>query len=149
MIADRRPDVVFCFGWSRLLRLPLLRVAPLGVVGFHPADLPANRGRHPLIWALALGLRQTAATFFFMDESADSGDILIQRRFPIESTDDAGTLYEKMTRCALEQINEFVPRLAAGSFLPHPTERNSRQFLAQKGQGRRTDRLADGVAVNS
>ena len=28
----------------------------MGVVGFHPALLPNNRGRHPLIWAKALGL---------------------------------------------------------------------------------------------
>src|SRR5690349_18595800 len=56
-IRARRPDVIFCFGWSRLLRRALLDMAPLGVVGFHPAALPANRGRHPLIWALALGLQ--------------------------------------------------------------------------------------------
>jgi len=41
-----------------------LGIAPLGVVGFHPAALPANRGRHPLIWALFLGLKKTASTFF-------------------------------------------------------------------------------------
>ena len=50
-IRDTAPDVIFCFGWSRLLGLDLLKLAPMGVVGFHPAALPANRGRHPLIWA--------------------------------------------------------------------------------------------------
>ncbi|HLA73888.1 MAG TPA: formyltransferase family protein [Steroidobacteraceae bacterium] len=115
-IRDCRPDVIFCFGWSRLLRKPLLDVAPLGVVGFHPAALPANRGRHPLIWALVLGLTQTATTFFFMDESADGGDILSQRALEISEFDDAGSLYEKMTRSALLQIEEFVPQLTAGKY---------------------------------
>jgi len=41
------PDVIFCFGWSRLLKIDLLNLAPLGVLGYHPAALPANRGRHP------------------------------------------------------------------------------------------------------
>jgi len=50
----------------------------LGVIDFHPAALPANRGRHPIIWALVLGLQETASTFFFMDEGADSGDIISQ-----------------------------------------------------------------------
>jgi methionyl-tRNA formyltransferase len=61
-ISGKAPDVIFCFGWSRLLKQDLLRLAPLGIVGFHPAALPANRGRHPLIWALVLGLKKTATT---------------------------------------------------------------------------------------
>jgi methionyl-tRNA formyltransferase len=85
------------------------------VIGFHPAALPANRGRHPIIWALALGLESTASTFFFMNEEADSGDIVSQRAITIGSHDDAASLYEKITRCALEQIDEFVPRLIAGT----------------------------------
>jgi methionyl-tRNA formyltransferase len=118
-IRDRSPDVIFCFGWSRLLKQDLLGLAPLGVVGFHPAALPANRGRHPLIWALILGLEKTASTFFFMDAEADSGDILSQREILIDNGDDARSLYSKVTQTALEQITEFVPQLASGTFVRH------------------------------
>lgn len=115
-IQDKSPDVIFCFGWSRLLKQDLLKLAPLGVVGFHPAALPANRGRHPLIWALVLGLEKTASTFFFMDAGADSGDILSQREIIIDDADDACNLYDKVTQTALEQIEEFVPQLTKGTF---------------------------------
>jgi len=115
-VRDKAPDVIFCFGWSRLLKQDLLRLVPLGVIGFHPAALPANRGRHPLIWALVLGLEKTASTFFFMDAGADSGDILSQREIYIDDQDDARTLYDKVSQTALEQIEEFVPQLAAGKF---------------------------------
>lgn len=118
-IQEKSPDVIFCFGWSRLLKQDLLRLAPLGVVGFHPAALPANRGRHPLIWALILGLEKTASTFFFMDAEADSGDILSQREIIIDGEDDARILYDKVAQSALEQIKEFVPHLAAGTFQRH------------------------------
>lgn len=115
-ISGKAPDVIFCFGWSRLLKNDLLRLSSLGVVGFHPAALPANRGRHPLIWALVLGLRKTATTFFFMDAGADSGDILSQREISIEDDDDAGSLYAKVTKTALDQIELFVPLLSSRSF---------------------------------
>jgi methionyl-tRNA formyltransferase len=115
-VADKRPDVIFCFGWSKLLRKSLLNLAPLGVVGFHPAALPANRGRHPLIWTLVLGLDETASSFFFMKEGADDGDILSQQKIRIDARDNASTLYEKITVCALSQIRTFVPQLASGSF---------------------------------
>jgi len=115
-IQDKSPDVIFCFGWSRLLKQDLLRLAPLGVVGFHPAALPANRGRHPIVWALVLGLEKTASTFFFMDAGADSGDILSQRDIIISDDDDASTMYDKVSQTALDQIGEFLPQLAAGKF---------------------------------
>lgn len=115
-IEAKKPDAIFCFGWSHLLKKEILSFAPLGVIGFHPAELPMNRGRHPLIWALVLGLSQTASTFFFMDERADSGDILSQRTFPIYYEDNAASLYTRMTRVALAQMDEYIPALANGSF---------------------------------
>ncbi|MDB6059944.1 MAG: Methionyl-tRNA formyltransferase [Verrucomicrobiaceae bacterium] len=115
-IRDKMPDVIFCFGWSQLLQQEILTLAPHGVVGFHPAALPSNRGRHPLIWALVLGLESTASTFFFMDGGADRGDILSQREIIINDEDNARVLYDKVTRIALEQIEEFLPLLASGSF---------------------------------
>ena len=114
-IRSLEPDAIFCFGWSRLIRKNLLDLPPLGVIGFHPAALPANRGRHPIIWALVLGLQETASTFFFMDEGADSGDIISQEYLKITESDDAGILYEKITQTALKQLREFVPRLAQGN----------------------------------
>lgn len=110
------PDIIFCFGWSNLLKNNILKLPPMGVLGYHPAKLPNNRGRHPLIWALALGLKKSASTFFFMDQSADSGEILCQKDFDILENDDAQTLYNKITDIALLQIDEFLPRLQKNNF---------------------------------
>lgn len=115
-LEELKPDVIYCFGWSYLLKEDILGVPPLGVIGYHPAALPKNRGRHPIIWPLALGLKETASTFFFMDEGADSGDILSQKATAIEDGDDAATLYDKLTALSLEQIGEFTSQLASGSF---------------------------------
>ena len=115
-IKNLNPDVIFCFGWSSLIKKDILAVAPMGVVGYHPAKLPKNRGRHPLIWALALGLKESASTFFFMDEGADTGDILSQVDFEISYQDDARNLYDKVVEIALIQIEEFIPALEKGTY---------------------------------
>lgn len=101
-------DVIYCFGWSYLLKKEILELAPNGVIGFHPAKLPANRGRHPIIWALVLGLKETASTFFKMDEGADSGPILSQKTVMIEYNDNATSLYKKILLSADQQIKEFT-----------------------------------------
>jgi methionyl-tRNA formyltransferase len=116
------PDIVFCFGWSELLKKEFLHLAPMGVVGFHPAALPQNRGRHPIIWALALGLEETASTFFFMDEGADNGDILSQEFIKITYSDDARSLYSKIVDIALQQIEGFVPKLERGTYMRIPQD---------------------------
>ena len=115
-VSNIRPDVVYCFGWSYLLNQSILNVASLGVIGYHPAALPQNRGRHPIIWALALGLDITASTFFFMDTGADSGDILSQVQVPININDDADSLYNRLIDVALTQIPDFTKKLMVGTY---------------------------------
>ena len=110
------PDIIFCFGWSNLIKKDLLGLPKMGVVGYHPALLPKNRGRHPLIWALALGLNISGSTFFFMTEGADDGDILSQEKVEILYEDDAKSLYDKVSNIALRQIETFLPKLQNNSF---------------------------------
>ena len=115
-IRSLSPDIIFCFGWSNLIKKDLLGLPKMGVVGYHPALLPKNRGRHPLIWALTLGLNVSGSTFFFMTEGADDGDILSQEKVEILYEDDAKSLYDKVSNIALRQIETFLPKLQNNSF---------------------------------
>ena len=115
-IKSLNPDIIFCFGWSNLIKKELLNLPPMGVLGYHPTKLPANRGRHPLIWSLVLGLKQSASTFFFLDQDADSGDIISQKDFEISNTDDAQTLYNKVTKIAITQIEEILQKLRNNTY---------------------------------
>lgn len=121
-IKNLRPDIVFCLGWSRLIKKELLNLTKMGVIGYHPSELPKNRGRHPIIWALALGLKKTGSTFFFMDEGADSGDILSQEEIIINDHDDAMTLYKKIIKKAKQQLDIFLPQLQSGRFSRIPQD---------------------------
>jgi methionyl-tRNA formyltransferase len=95
----------------------------MGIVGYHPAELPNNKGRHPLIWAKVLGLKESASTFFFMDETADGGDVLSQFKFTIAFEDCAEDLYRKMTRTAISQIEDFFPSLISGEYKRIPQDK--------------------------
>jgi methionyl-tRNA formyltransferase len=115
-IQQLKPDVVFCFGWSNLIKKEVLEISRLGVIGYHPTLLPYNKGRHPLIWAKALGLEKSGSTFFFMDEGADTGDILSQKEFEIKFEDDANKVYESLIDTALLQIEEFYCQLKSNNY---------------------------------
>lgn len=113
-----QPDVIYCFGWSELLPAQALDLAPLGVIGYHPTKLPKNRGRHPIIWPLVLGMSETASTFFKMDESADSGPIVSQENVVISNEDDASNLYEKLAKVAKKQLLALTQALINNQLKP-------------------------------
>lgn len=126
-------DILYCFGWSYLLSEDAIRTARLGGVGYHPAALPANRGRHPIIWALALGLPQTASTFFFLDEKADSGDILSQQSVDITDEDDAASLYEKLMEIGKQQVRQFTKALIDGTHTRMPQDSSHTNIWRKRG----------------
>lgn len=115
-IAERKPDVIFCFGFSQLLKKEILRIPRLGAIGYHPAKLPEHRGRHPIVWALVRDLKRTYSTFFLMTERADEGDIISQICVPIRYKDNAGSLYKKILKAAVDQIVALLPRLKTGKY---------------------------------
>lgn len=121
-LKSREADVFFCLGWSSLLKREVLSIPPRGIVGYHPALLPRNRGRHPIIWALALGLKETGSSFFIMDEGADSGPILSQSRVCILDQDDAAGLYAKLEAVARKQIRLVAEGLQRGTLIPVPQD---------------------------
>jgi methionyl-tRNA formyltransferase len=116
-IKNLNVDIIFCFGWSTLIKKELLKLPKYGVIGFHPSLLPRNRGRHPIIWPLVLGLNETGSTFFKMDEGADTGDILSQKKIVIENSDNAKSLYEKIKLTAIKQVIDFMPSINSKTFI--------------------------------
>ncbi len=133
-IRKQHPDLCFCFGWSQLLKEELINVFPLGVVGFHPAALPENKGRHPLIWALALGLEETASSFFMINIKADEGDLISQRKIPIAYEDDARTLYDKIMDIAVEQEIEIINAFEKGNVVRTPQNMSQGNTWRKRGK---------------
>lgn len=53
-----------------------------------------------------------------MNEEADAGDLVSQRTVPIGSTDNATSLYARISETALEQIDEFTRGLTNNQLTP-------------------------------
>ena len=132
---DLKPDVIFCIGWSHLLRTNFLKIANHGVIGFHPAKLPSNRGRHPIIWALVLGLKETASTFFKMEEGADTGPVVSQVDIEIRPNFSARRLYDEILKAVSFQVPRIAGDLVDGS-LKYAIQDNSQSNAWRKRTSR-------------
>jgi methionyl-tRNA formyltransferase len=77
-LKDLRPNLLCVACFPRLLPPGWLACPPLGCLNLHPSLLPAYRGPAPLFWQFRAGESQTGVTLHFMDEGADTGDIVAQ-----------------------------------------------------------------------
>lgn len=131
-IRKKNPDVIYCFGWSHILIKEILNIPRLGVIGFHPAKLPYNKGRHPLIWALVLGLDTTASSFFNIDEGVDTGDLVSQVDVNINYNDDARSLYDKVMQTAKKQVFEITRDLITGNIKRYSQDHSKGNFWRKR-----------------
>ena len=121
-INAKKPDLIFVIGWSKILSEEWIHCFGGKLIGFHPAKLPSNRGRHPIIWALILGLQETASTFFIMNGDVDDGPIISQVTIPILYQDDSASLYNKICNAIGDQIDEIVEGKHKTSFIGNGTD---------------------------
>lgn len=113
-IKAQKPDIIFVLGLSQIIPKEILEIPTIGCLGIHPTLLPANRGRHPIIWALANGLTKSGVTLFWLDEGVDTGDIWVQESFEITSEDDARSVYDRVTRLSIKLLKQNISDLEKG-----------------------------------
>jgi len=114
------PDVLLVLGWNRLLPIEVLAIPRLGAIGSHssPGPLPFGRGRSPVVWAVALGLRKVSAQLLRLDAGADTGDVLALREVPIGPEDTTQIMYYKLALAQADMIPQALEALAAVKPLP-------------------------------
>jgi methionyl-tRNA formyltransferase len=114
-IAALRPDFLFSFYYRKMLKPPMLRVAPRGALNMHGSLLPRYRGRAPVNWAVLHGERETGATRHYMTEKPDNGDIVAQTAVPILPDDTAREVFDKVTVAAEVTLDRVLPALVEGT----------------------------------
>lgn len=85
----------------------------------HPSLLPRWRGAAPVERALIAGDRETGVTIHETVAELDAGPIAAQRAFPVGPEQDAGAVYARAARLAVELLAEVLPE---PSFVPQPEE---------------------------
>jgi methionyl-tRNA formyltransferase len=131
-IKSFEPDYMFVIGWSQILNKEVLAIPSKGSIGYHPAPLPKNRGRAVIPWAILQGEKETGSTLFWLDEGVDSGDILLQKIFPVDFNETATTLYEKHLKVLKELLLEALSLLINGKAPRIPQDHTKATYCAKR-----------------
>lgn len=124
-------DAAVVVAYGRILPKAVLEAPRLGCLNVHASLLPRWRGAAPIQRAILGGDNETGVTIMQMDESLDTGAILLQERVPISAETDAGELHDSLSELGGKLIVQALEGLDAGTIQPRPQD-ESRATYADK-----------------
>ncbi|WP_164215413.1 methionyl-tRNA formyltransferase [Virgibacillus sp. YIM 98842] len=113
-----KPDIIITAAYGQILPKALLEAPEYGCINVHASLLPELRGGAPIHYAILQGKKETGITIMYMAEKLDAGDILTQRKVPIEKDDHVGSLHDKLSAAGAALLTDTLPDLFANKLDP-------------------------------
>lgn len=113
---------VFVVVAFRMLPEIVWQIPPLGTYNLHASLLPKYRGAAPINFAIINGEKETGVTTFKIQQEIDTGNIALQKSIPIEETDTAGTLHDKLMLLGADLMLETLQQIEHHTLQLHPQD---------------------------
>ncbi|MEJ9218770.1 methionyl-tRNA formyltransferase [Paenibacillus glucanolyticus] len=121
-LAEYKPDLIVTAAYGQILPKSVLDMPSLGCLNVHGSLLPAYRGGAPIQRSIINGEAVTGITLMYMAEGLDTGDMIAKVEVPIEETDTAGTMFEKLSQAGAKLLQQELPRLVKGKVDAEPQD---------------------------
>ena len=93
-IASYEADLFVSMSFNQIFKPRLINYPKYSTINCHAGKLPFYRGRNILNWVLINDEKDFGITVHYMDDGIDTGDIILQKVFPITDSDTYQTLLE-------------------------------------------------------
>lgn len=114
------PDVIVTAAFGQFLPEKILQAPKSGALNVHASLLPKYRGGAPVHYAIMAGEKEAGVTIMEMIKKMDAGGIFSQKRIPITSQDDVGTMFDKLSLLGRDLLLETLPKILQGELKPVP-----------------------------
>lgn len=113
-IKSLAPDVMVTCAFGQIISQQILDIPKYGVLNIHASLLPKYRGSSPIQWCLINGEKKTGITVMRTALAVDSGDILLQKSIDILPDENAGQLFDRLSKLGGEAIAEALRLIESG-----------------------------------
>jgi methionyl-tRNA formyltransferase len=107
-------DVGLCTTFPWRISEEAIAAPRLGIVNGHPSLLPRYRGPFPIAWAVRNGETEIGLSYHLMDATLDTGNLLAQKRVPLQDDDTFESVLERLAPVAAELIPIALGRIEQG-----------------------------------
>lgn len=92
LISKYQADLFVSMSFNQIFKETIINMPKFKTINCHAGMLPFYRGRNILNWALINDEKEFGITVHYIDSGIDTGDIILQKAFPITDNDDYSTL---------------------------------------------------------
>jgi len=107
-------ELMVVAAYGLILPIEILKSPKYGCINVHASLLPRWRGAAPIQRSILAGDRETGITIMQMDKGLDTGAILNAVSCPINSTDTAQDLYDRLAKLGAETLLMVLSDIEAG-----------------------------------
>lgn len=115
MVTSLNPDLIVTCAYGQILPKEILDCPRLGCINVHASLLPKLRGGAPIHHAIIDGYDKTGITIMYMAPGMDDGDIITQEEIPIEYSDTASSLHDKLSILGRDLLLKTLPSIIDGT----------------------------------
>lgn len=117
VIQKTSPNLLLVSTFHRIIPEEIISLIPY-CINLHPSLLPKYRGSTPVAWAIHNKEKETGITAHFLTKEMDAGDILIQKKIPIEKNDTESSLRKKLAILAAEVSRQIIEQIKTKTLKP-------------------------------
>jgi methionyl-tRNA formyltransferase len=114
-----QPDVILVAGFHRLIPAAVVNSARRAAINLHPSLLPRHRGGTPNRWIVRNGENETGLSAHWLDQSFDTGDIILQQRVGVGPHDCWGDVEVNILAALPGFIKQTMALVLAGDVPRH------------------------------
>lgn len=85
-------DLFVSMSFNQIFKTKIINTPRLKTINCHAGKLPFYRGRNILNWVLINDEKEFGITVHYIDEGIDTGDIILQKTYPITDEDNYASL---------------------------------------------------------
>ena len=135
-----KPDLIISAHLRKILHKEIFSQAAKGAINIHPSLLPKYRGLSPQHQAILHGDDESGVTVHYIDADVDTGEIILQKKFPISGNDYILSVQTKMMAIYKTIAVEAIGLLEDISFRPQEQDLTQVSYF---GPLKKTDREID------
>jgi methionyl-tRNA formyltransferase len=120
LMCGYRCDLFVSMSFNQIFRESMINLPTQKTINCHAGKLPFYRGRNVLNWALINDECEFGITVHYVDEGIDTGDIILQRCYPITDEDNYATLLDRAYEGCADCLYGAVRKIMRGEVLGTP-----------------------------
>ena len=117
-IIEFGPELIVCAYYPHLIPSDIIGLPIFGAINIHPGRLPFYRGKFPTPWYILNEETSFGVAIHRLDGGIDTGDVLVQKDFPLGSSVTGHELYRQTMVEGARMFADNLEAILANSIEP-------------------------------